>query len=203
MTILYSSFLKAFVKNFLNLIMIVTIKNVDGFTLAIKDYVMDKYDLFLKDLNVNEFLILDEINKKYTNTSFQYTRNENILQTFCDKKILHIHQNKSDIFCSQPEKFALLYLHKSLFSYDKYDIISSLKLWLADVVMEYVHVDCSSNIVVSDLYPSFGKHFLNSETQFDTLKYYYYSKNITSDNYILTLNKKKLIILENQHGENA
>lgn len=182
--------------------MIITIKDVEGFTLAIKDYIVDKYDLFLKDLNINESFIFEQIQTIYLNTSFKYTNNKNILYLNCDNKKLHLHKNEYNVFCSQPEKFALLYLHKSLFSNDKYDIISSLKLWLPDVVMEYVHIKYSSNIVVSDLYPSLGIHFLNNETEFDTLKYHYYGivkNNYIKDNYILYSNQKKLIVIENQN----
>lgn len=178
--------------------MFVSIKNVQEFKSAIHDYIIDKHELVLRDYEISEIVLLKEIKKKYENVALNYNEKGAISKTPCRKQQIHVH-NSLTTFCSEPEKFCALYLYRTLFCDNKSSIISTLKRWLPDVVLEHVYVRCVSNIVVSDLYPSFAHHFFLNKTPFDILKYHYCNSD-KNDNYIVNINEKRLIVFE-QNGQ--
>lgn len=146
--------------------MIVTIKNISNFLNNISDYIQTNYNIVPSDF------IFDTID----DTEPVLYNRDCIKSIICPIKHLHAHNNKN-IYCSIPERVAIIYIHNSIFGSIKKTIIKNLRNWLPEVTLNSVHVSFSDSIqkICCNLEPAYALHFFNITLSTDTFYYTYIS----------------------------
>lgn len=183
----------------------IRVVDVNQFLNNVGNYIIDQYHIIPRDFTLSHDYA------KLSQCSLIYTEDGRVLRFTCNyegnRENLHTHINDSQIlagsfvYCSNPEKLAVVYIDNSIFHPRKHEIMTTLHEWLPSATVDQVAVTFNSSHTIevfTHLEPSYAIHFLNQSRSRDNAQrlIYYFASNIVdkSKDYTLQTNNFKIMV---------